>query len=445
MVVVVFWFTSGAASPNDKGLHAFETLGVGIATIAAGLLIYETYQWLLGMLSGLSILEQDKKLHLLSFPLQSLCCSALTSIILVPQLRRALGQSAGALLFVAALPTGFAAYGLNLLNIDYWNSHWLASSIGLFETIILPLILAAIAQRLSPSRDSVGAAAKMTNHSRSATVPPWIGVFLVYPVTILVVVWLRDEWIHVRGLAIPTWGNDFARATVWAALILSLSAGSIVTWQSLSTSKNARARYAFLIRLTVVVIATPFILVTATSDGFITGQVFNDSAKRTLGRPYKINLNASGSELSFSGSVTYGLADELDAQLSAHPHIRQIKLDSPGGLLLEGRHASRIIQAHELDTLVTGECSSSCTLMFLAGKTRSLGPDGRLGFHGASSPMPNESAAGVFLRAYGPFDLEPSFLAQVEATKPPALWYPERSELVTAHVLSSAAPEISSH
>ena len=104
----------------------FESLGAGIATIAAGLLIYETYQWLMGLFSELSVLEQDKKLHLLSFPLRSFLSAVLTAVVLVPRLRRALGPSAATLLLIAAIPTGIADYGLSLLNIERWTSHWLA-------------------------------------------------------------------------------------------------------------------------------------------------------------------------------------------------------------------------------------------------------------------------------------------------------------------------------
>ena len=253
----------------------------------------------------------------------------------------------------------------------------------------------------------------------------------------LLVAWLRDEWIDLRELDDASWPHDNVRVILWTALVLLLGMGSMVTWKSLSLPESSRVRHAFLLRLIIVIIATPFIVVTVTSEGFVVGQVINDSAKLTFGRPYKFDLNSQGSELAFSGLVTYGMANALEAQLSAHPEVRRIRLKSPGGMINAGSNAALIIRAHELDTVVSGECVSSCTIMFVAGKVRTLEPDGRLGFHGASSPVPNKSEEGVFRRAYAPFELESSFVDQVEATTPPDLWYPERSELVMAHVLSN--------
>ena len=35
----------------------------------------------------------------------------------------------------------------------------------------------------------------------------------------------------------------------------------------------------------------------------------------------------------------------------------------------------------DIDAVVTGECSSACTLLFLAGKSRSITPEGSVGVH----------------------------------------------------------------
>jgi hypothetical protein len=42
---------------------------------------------------------------------------------------------------------------------------------------------------------------------------------------------------------------------------------------------------------------------------------------------------------------------------------------------------ARIVQDYELDTLVDGECSSSCVTIFLAGQAREMSRGSKIGFH----------------------------------------------------------------
>ena len=122
--------------------------------------------------------------------------------------------------------------------------------------------------------------------------------------------------------------------------------------------------------------------------------------------------------------------------MDAHPGVSLIRLESNGGDVYEASGAAEIIAAHKLDTVVSGDCVSACTIMFLAGKHRTLETDGHLGFHAAKDPDPTEGADGVFRRALAPFGVEKEFITRIEQTKPSAMWYPTREELVAAGVLS---------
>ena len=61
---------------------------------------------------------------------------------------------------------------------------------------------------------------------------------------------------------------------------------------------------------------------------------------------------------------------------------RAIELESPGGLVAAGVYMADMIHTARLTTIVRGDCSSACTIMYYAGAHRQL--SGRLGFHRAS-------------------------------------------------------------
>lgn len=67
--------------------------------------------------------------------------------------------------------------------------------------------------------------------------------------------------------------------------------------------------------------------------------------------------------------------------LSENPRVKKIELFSYGGSITAGLEISKIVRDFNVTTTVTKECSSSCILIFLAGKNRDLKLGGLLGFH----------------------------------------------------------------
>jgi hypothetical protein len=63
-----------------------------------------------------------------------------------------------------------------------------------------------------------------------------------------------------------------------------------------------------------------------------------------------------------------------------------VSLNSPGGSNLAAAKIGMFVRAHRYETMVKNgaTCSSACTLIWLAGSSRHLGHDARLGFHSAS-------------------------------------------------------------
>ncbi len=252
--------------------------------------------------------------------------------------------------------------------------------------------------------------------------------------TIAGVFWLNARIKDLHNHGYSDWEYANLKSVGWLLLILLLIIGSVVTFRSLNRSVEKGRQIAKWLQGVIVLIAAPFLLITLWGRGFDVGDVITDSAKAALGSAYDFRVR--GSELELSGEVNYGLADRLENELKEHPSVSTLRLASVGGAIAEAKRAAKIIAAHHLDTVVGEECLSACTVMFVAGKYRTLEKDGKLGFHAAKSADPTEHVVGSFRAAFAPFGVERGFIARAEAFEPPALWYPSREELIAAGVLS---------
>lgn len=164
-----------------------------------------------------------------------------------------------------------------------------------------------------------------------------------------------------------------------------------------------------------------------------------------------------------AGEIEDEDVDDLLAVLKGSPGITKLVLNSGGGSVWAGIEMARITLDFELDTEVTGECSSSCVSIFLAGENRSMTRGSKIGFHSRSwSPeaiesyyqkwrededweTPFEFGSWVYrdTQAETYEDLMYILSRGVDAqfaikTKAPrdSTWYPRRSELRQAGVLT---------
>ena len=97
---------------------------------------------------------------------------------------------------------------------------------------------------------------------------------------------------------------------------------------------------------------------------------------------YVLDLGTNGRVVFLMGEIDHGITKSLEALIDKNPDVTDIVLESRGGSPFEARGVARVIRHHRLDTHVAADCFSACTLAFIAGETRTLGSDGRLGFHG---------------------------------------------------------------
>lgn len=85
--------------------------------------------------------------------------------------------------------------------------------------------------------------------------------------------------------------------------------------------------------------------------------------------------------LSIVGAIVPGITKDLRAHLNSQPGVEVIDLNSGGGNIFEARGLAKVIQNHQLDTHVSTNCFSSCTTVFIAGLSRSVAENAKLGFH----------------------------------------------------------------
>jgi hypothetical protein len=157
---------------------------------------------------------------------------------------------------------------------------------------------------------------------------------------------------------------------------------------------------------------------------------------------YALSLIEGGRTLVLTGTFDFGLTGDLSRALDEHPGVRQISLDSEGGNVSEGRGVARLIRERGLDTVSAGTCSSACTIAFVSGVRRRLGPDGRLGFHGyrleSRVPYPRidpEAELDRELEFFRSRRIDARFVDRIRAVPHDDIWFPSLPELLAAGVV----------
>lgn len=143
-----------------------------------------------------------------------------------------------------------------------------------------------------------------------------------------------------------------------------------------------------------------------------------------------------------NGSITDGAAKRFVKQAAeASKSLDTVYLNSVGGVIEEAITIGEHIRKKRLNTVINGECSSACTLIFLFGKTRIMPAGTTLGFH-ASSFAGQKSRLGngymaIELRRRG---VPETFIEKVVKVDPSDMWYPSMDELYKAGVIHNKPP-----
>jgi hypothetical protein len=159
--------------------------------------------------------------------------------------------------------------------------------------------------------------------------------------------------------------------------------------------------------------------------------------------PYQLRILSDGSVLEISGSFSWALPQNFQAALAAAPQVRVVRLESPGGHLKPALEVAAMIRERGFDTYVGRLCASACTIAFLSGRQRWLGPKAQLGFHQAIAPGVSQERASMYLRdAYERLGVPAAFIAHVLHTPPSGLWIPTHDVLLAAKLATNASATV---
>src|ERR1700722_12369788 len=148
-----------------------------------------------------------------------------------------------------------------------------------------------------------------------------------------------------------------------------------------------------------------------------------------------------GEAVEVSVIFSWAVPQNLMATLASAPGVRTVRLDSPGGYLQPALQAAEIIRARGLDTYVPRLCASACTVVFLAGKDRFLGPDARLGFHQAHAPgVPPAYFDALLRETYQKAGVPDGFIDHVLRTPPQSIWFPDQPMLRALRLTTGPVP-----
>jgi hypothetical protein len=240
-------------------------------------------------------------------------------------------------------------------------------------------------------------------------------------------------WAHIAvPAALCLAGTLFA---VWQIyLVVKAAERTGRRWQFALTA-GAAAACVFLIGLTVWDRAVP-----ALDEMW---NLYTGDAR--LGGDLEVTVSPDGRTLYVEG--TYGLRSEdaVRRALSENKAIREVVLAGPGGRAATGFELFRMFRERKLATRVDGGCASACTIAFLGGVERSLGPKGRLGFHRASFPGMGDSDMYESNRGIRRFliysaRLTPAFADRVFETPADSIWVPTPLELLAGGVINRVNP-----
>lgn len=165
---------------------------------------------------------------------------------------------------------------------------------------------------------------------------------------------------------------------------------------------------------------------------------------------YRLTLTDDGRLIHLKGDFEFGITGKMEALLRQHRDVEGIVLSSDGGQVYEGRGVANLIVGYGLDTYVFETCKSACATAFIGGATRTLGTNGKLGFHqyrldaGFANPLVDAGAEQEKdRRFYADRNIDAGFLRRVFDRPHDEIWFPDREELLAAgvvHRIADATP-----
>jgi hypothetical protein len=154
---------------------------------------------------------------------------------------------------------------------------------------------------------------------------------------------------------------------------------------------------------------------------------------------HDLRISGNGRELEFSGGISFGVAKDFE-QFMGGKQLQVVYLNSIGGRIYEAQRIANMIKTKGLDTYVTRQCVSACTIVFLAGRNRLMAPTAKLGFHQPDFPGLTARQRQLMIvaeeRRLRRLGISEKFAKRANATPPEDMWFPSPQELVAEKVVT---------
>ena len=228
----------------------------------------------------------------------------------------------------------------------------------------------------------------------------------------------------------------------WSAIILFTIWGATGVWRAATAYRRSGKRFwGATTKVTIALGALRLvygIAAVAIPQAYGIAEI---AAGDTRLASHQFKVLNNGTMLDFSGGISFGTAKEFETMLKAMDNVRTVRLNSNGGRIAEAQKISDLIRARGLSTYVTHQCASACTIIFLGGTQRHLHATAKLGFHqpyfrGMTVGEQHLAIAREQARLQK-FGLSSAFAERANAAGPSDMWFPDQSELLREHVVTS--------
>jgi len=269
------------------------------------------------------------------------------------------------------------------------------------------------------------------------------------------VVILRGIILYVERVTHPPFVEQSSTAIALTALYFVVFQLIVFTWQarglikacdrylkalgSYMTVLSAQLGLGICLIVTVIYVAGAVQSLFADPEAM---QVNQRLKNRSPLSDYTLRVSTDGTRLYLNGDLRIGITEQLALVLGQHTGISTIVLTSNGGRVVEGRGLARLIGEQGLDTHVSHICKSACATAYIGGVTRTLAPQGKLGFHQFSldAVYPSlyvsaEEEQNIDLAFYAGQKIDSGFLEKVFQTSSGEMWFPDTRELLAAGVV----------
>jgi hypothetical protein len=392
-------------------------------------------------------LQVEGRLKAVNYVAQILAAGSLAAVLLAVPLWRAFGVHSVAVAIVVAAPW----FALTSANTVFDPVRWLerprSNALSLFAAVMPPLLLMEACSLLVRHGRTVTRTAIIWRGLRAHAVArlerrtPWLAHSSV---PALLVLTAAGFGLRLYLDALPTF-SPAVDAAVTAITPLCAVLLTMVTVHALRRHRRRlltprRTGYggghhlATALAAGCLSVLWPWVLFI---DAPLAEHYARDAIAAVPGPAWSLAYDSETRTLSLTGEYQYGVAAAFASALDRHPEARRVELAGPGGRQDEGLAIARAIEDRGLDTHVRSECVSACTLAFVAGRARTVFRDALLGFHAVTSPVHTFDPSRNYDRYLAGRGVDAGFIRQATSTPAKNLWYPSRTYLLEARVVTA--------